>query len=356
MFVFSSWSLYSQCKLVKIKDDFGSGQTISSKDVTLVNVMPLVGSKKPWDLVMSFMIVDGSISISVTHQSQTHSSSLKSIYFRFQDSTVIKMETPAATGRSNEKLGYMYTFTSFFLSKEELILFATKDLLKFQASFTEFADYPLIEEDIKSKNIEKIRQDASCILEELNSAPIEKKDEKKEITNVTEYKCGYEIDKIDGFTKKRTVLTKAAPFFDLKVTGGHITFQVCGSSINGTNGLKFYLNHNYKAVAQADESALKSKLLFDQVDLLLQNDESLSLKSSEVTELFHQAVNSVWSIQLFTIENDSEWQKLKTVPLKSIRLSMNGKILSTDDIDKEYTKSIMNVINCVDVLGISKSK
>jgi hypothetical protein len=305
---------------------------------------------------MHFMSVNESVFLSVTHQSQKYSSSLSSIYFKFQDGTVLKKETPSTTGNYNNGFGYVYKSTGFLLTKEELELFASKDLLKFKADFSYFPDYPVVDEDIKSKNIDRIRKDASCILTEINSISNTKKEDKKEIKNVLEYTCKYEMDKIDGFTKKRSVLTNAALLVDTKVSGGHIFFQLCGSNINGANGLKFYLCHNYKAVGQADESELKSKMLFDQVEILLENDESFSIKSNEVTALFKQAVNSVWSIQLFTIENDSLWLKLKTVPLKSLRLSMDGKILFTQEIDKEYSKSFMNVINCIDVLGIPKAK
>ena len=177
MFVFASITLYSQCKLVKIKDDFGGETSALTKDVTLASVFPLVGSKQPWELVMKFMLVEGSVSISVTHQSQKYSTSLSTIFFKFKDGTVLKMETPATSGDYNTGLGYSYTFTSFDLTKEDLMLFASKDLLKFQADFTHFPDYPIVEEEIKSKNIDKIRKDASCILDELNIlAQNEKKD------------------------------------------------------------------------------------------------------------------------------------------------------------------------------------
>jgi len=354
--VFVVQSLYPQCKLERLKDDFNSGQTVYSKDVTLASVFPLIGSKKPWDLVMNFMLVGSSISISVTHQSQKYSSSLSSISFRFKDGTILKMETPISTGDYNTGLGYKYKFTGFLLTKEELELFASKDLLKFQASFRYFPDYPVVEENIKSKSVDKLRKDAACMLDEFNLAYNTKKEDKKEIKDVAEYKCSYEMDKIDGFTKKRNVLTNAALLYDKKLDGGHCFFQVCGCNNNGVNGLKFHYCINVNGIAQIEE-VIKGVMLFDQVEILLENDESISLKTDAVSEFLLQSeVNTAWSFKLFTIENDSIRQKLKTVPLKSLRLSMNGKILWTQEIDKEYSKSFMNVINCVDALGIPKTK
>lgn len=354
--VMSNQSLYSQCKLDKIKDDFGSGQSVSSKDVNLASVFPLIGSKKPWDLVMSFLLVDSSLSISVTHQSQKYSSTLSSIFFKFNDGTVLKKETPGTSGQYNTGMGYQYKWTGFDITKEELLMFASKDLVKFQAEFKFFPDNPIVEEEIKIKSIDRIKKDATCILNEFNSALSGKKDETKDNKEVYDFKCKYEYDKIDEFSKKRTVRTSASPFWDIKAKGGHHFFQVCGSNINGSNALKLFLCHNYKAIEDADEAELKNLMLFDQVEILFENDESISLKSDEVSELYHQAVNSVWSIQLFSIKNDSIWQKLKSIPSKTLRLSLNGKILFTQDIDKNYTKSFMNVINCIDELRIPKSK
>jgi hypothetical protein len=102
---------------------------------------------------------------------------------------------------------------------------------------------------------------------------------------------------------------------------------------------------------------MKSVMLFDQVDILLENDEPISLKTDAPAEylLQNQAITA-WSYKLFTIENDSIWQKLKTNPIKTLRLSINGKVLGTEEIDKNYSKSILKVIDCVDALGIPKSK
>lgn len=354
--VFVVQSLYPQCKLNIIKDDFDSSKSASSKEVTIASVFPVIGSKKPWDLVMNFMLIDGSVLISVTHQSQKYSSSISSIIFKFTDGTVLNKEKPNAITDYNTGLGYVYKSTGFLLTKEELELFASKDLLKFRAIFKYFPDYPVVEENIKSKSVEKIRKDAACMLDEFNLASNTKKENKKEINDVTEYNCSYEMDKIDGFTKKRNVLTKAALLYDKKVDGGQCFFQVSGCNNNGVNGLKVDYCLNVIGIAQIEEN-LKAIMLFDQVEILLENDEPISLKTDAVSEFLLQSqVNTAWSFKLFTNENDSIWQKLKAIPLKTLRLSMKGKELWTQEIEKKYSKSLINVINCVDALGIPKAK
>jgi len=347
-------NLFSQCKLERINDDFGTGSAIYSKDVNLASVFPIIGTKKPWDLVMSFMLVDGTITITITHQSQKYSSFLNSIFFKFKDGTVLKMEAPSTTGDYNTGLGYSYKYTGFSLNKEELELFASKDLSKFQADFKFFPDYPLVEEDIKDKNVNKIRKDAGCILEEFNNISKSNfnKEDIKEIKDVADYKCAYEMDKKDSFTKQRSVLTKAAVFFDSKEDGIEIFFQVCGSNIDGNNGLKFFYCITADQIAKSDEALLKPLVLFDQVEILLENDESINLETNEISDYVHQAARQIWSYKLFTIDNDSSWNKLKSIPLQALRVSMVGKELFTNEVDQKFAKSIMNVINCIDSLEI----
>lgn len=352
VFVMGYNSLYAQnCKLERIKDDFGYGETFYSKDVTLASVFPLVGSKKPWDLVMSFMLVDGSLSISVTHQSQKYSTSLSSIYFKFQDGTVLKKETPATTGKYNTGLGYSYTYTSFNLTKENLLLFASKDLLKFQADFKYFPDYPIVEEDIKTKSVEKIRKDASCILDELNSAPSAKKEGKNDIKEVV-YECKYTKDVKDAFTKKRIVDSNGSTIYDFKEANNRLWLTVVGNNTNGMNGIQ--LEWGVWSSDKIDKTAAQDALKFSQVDILLENEDIINLTNNELPKFVNQGDYYI-SYKLFTV-NDSIWGKLKTVPFKSLRLTLNNESVFSEEIDKKYTNSFMNVINCIDVLEIPKSK
>lgn len=357
MLILSCNSLFAQnCNLKTLKDEYASHPSVSvvSEDVTLGGAFRMLGDALPWHLDMKFFLDDGQLSLLVTHHhSRTNStSSLNSIFFLFKDGTSIKKENPLTTGQFKAS----GTLTGFFVTKEELELFASKDLLKFKVDFKNFDEQPIFEENIKQKSIDKIRKDASCMLLEFNSVSNAKKEDKKEIKDVSEYKCSYEMDKIDAFTKKRSVLTKASLFVDEKVQGGHTFFQVSGNNTNGINGLKFWYCINVNGIGKVVEYT-KSIMLFDQVEILLENDEQISLNTGAISEfLFQSQVNAAWSFKLFTIEDDSIWQKLKTTPLKTLRLSKNGQELWTREIDKKYSKSFMNVINCVDVLGIPKSK
>lgn len=170
IFHLSYSSIYSQCNLNRKKDDFGSSQTVDSEDVTLADVFPVFGSKFPWRLDMKFRLKD-SLQLIVTHASQSHASSVGLIYFKFTDGTVIQKEVPLGSSEYNGRYGYSYEYTFFVLTKVELDLFATKDLVKFKAYFRHFTDYPVVEKDIKKSSIENIRKDAICMREEFNLLP-----------------------------------------------------------------------------------------------------------------------------------------------------------------------------------------
>jgi hypothetical protein len=265
-------------------------------------------------------------------------------------------------GTYNTGLGYRYASTAFAITKEELMKLGSVDLLKFQASLKNNINYPLVDEELKQKNSDKIRINATCILTEFNLATskTDNKDSDKKISkDVIEYKCGYNLDKVDAFTKKRSVLTKPGVFFDLKMDGGgHIFFQAEASNTNGINGFRFWYCITKQGISQykeTDLASVKSIMLFDQVDIMLENDKPVSLKTNEISEfLFQPQLNSLWSYKQFTVENDSLWQSFKTMPIKTLRASINGKVLWTQDIDKNYSTSFIKVINCLESLNLPK--
>ena len=138
--------------------------------------------------------------------------------------------------------------------------------------------------------------------------------------------------------------------------GGHSLFQVCCSNIDGVNGLRFWYCYNNKGIGKFEEFA-KSHMLFDQVSILLEHNEEIKLKTDTVSEfLLEDQANSASSNKLFTFENDRRWQILKTNPIKAIILYKNDKVLWTQEIEKRNSKSFLDVINCIDNLGITKSK
>lgn len=339
-----------QCKLDKTKDEFGTSQTITSKDLTIISVFPIIGDQKPWRLDMHFMITtSGSPMISLTHKSQTFSSALKSIYFKFSDGTVLKKEVPNNHGDFEPGSGYSYTYTLFDLPKEELDLFVLKDLDKVQVIFEYFPGYPVVEKEISKINIEKIKKDATCILGEVNSGNYNKDEAEKG-------KCKYQIDKIDSFTKQRIVLTNLTVLFNENIPGGSHFFQVGGCSTNGVNGLKFFHVYSSSGISNANEPLIKASMLFNQVDILLENDDIINLKTDEVSEYLQQTQRNLWSMKEFQIQNDSTWLKIKATPIKAIRILLNGKEMPLPIFEKKNSKSIMEVINCIDELGILHQK
>lgn len=358
MFILSYSSLYAQkCNLKTIKDEYASPPSISvvSEDVTLGGAFRVLGDALPWHLDMKFFLDDGQLSILITHhQSRLETTSLlNSIFFVFKDGTVIRKEEPIG---SND-FSAAGTLTGFVLTKEELQFFASKDLMKFKVEFKYFPERPIFENELKQKSIDIIRKDASCMLTEINKTSGNKKDAKNDITDKADYNytCNYLINNTDDFTKTRVVLTGGALLFSVYYQKNNETqaFAVKGS-YNGVKGLEF-VRGDVTTLARLDVEDLKSKLIFDEVELLLENDESINLKTSEASEFMNKSP-AFLATKRFIFDSDSIYQKLKTSPLKKIRLSLNGKPTLTCEIEPKYSKSIMNVIDCIDVVNVPKSK
>ncbi|MEI7492829.1 MAG: hypothetical protein WCK92_15625 [Bacteroidota bacterium] len=168
-------------------------------------------------------------------------------------------------------------------------------------------------------------------------------------------KCKYIQDKVDDFTKKRTVLTSGETIFDIKKGGfglsvsdvldasNRVFLSVFGSNVDGVNGLYFQwgsIKYNYVGP-------------FDQVELIMENGEIITLKEEEATESTHDE-SFTYYYKTFRIIDDSIWNKLKTTPFTKLRLSIEGKEQRTDAIDKKNATSIMKVINCIDLMSIPK--
>ncbi|MCX6283143.1 MAG: hypothetical protein NTW31_02745 [Bacteroidetes bacterium] len=169
-------------------------------------------------------------------------------------------------------------------------------------------------------------------------------------------KCKYIQDKVDDFTKKRTVETYGETLYDIKKGGfgmsvsdvldasNRVFLNVYGSNIDGINGLEFrWASIKYGYVGP-----------FNQVELILENGKIISLKEEEESESYKDE-SFYYHFKIFKINDDSVWNTLKTTPVTKLRLSINGKEQRTDDIDKKNETSIMKVINCIDLLGIPKS-
>ena len=349
----SSQSLFSQCKLDSKTDEFSSIKTINSQDITLVSIEPFGSSKGFWNLDVCFVIYDNTLQIKVTHASQTYSSVLDYIYFKFKDGTLIKKTEVVNTGDYSSGHGYKYSFTTFSLTKDELMKFASTELEKFQAEFTHFPDYAHVEKDVKAKSVDKISKDANCVLSEFNTIQETLAKSKENSIDESDTTCKYEKDLIDEFTKKRIVLTAPSSLFETRAPGGDATgfTKICGSNINGVKGLKFSRGLA-TSISFNDLTPLKEGLKFDQVDLLLENEDVISLKENDASEFVSNS--SVYSsFKIFTV-NDDLWNKLKSTSIKKIRISLNNKEIIKQEIDKKYSKSILKVINCIEELNIPK--
>lgn len=342
----------AQCKLEKGSRDFSSSQVTYTHNVKLMSVFPLIGTKEPWTLVMSFYKVDSGYLIHIIHESQSISSEIGNISFKFKDGTMITKNYQLSVGDYNTGFGYSYTYTTFPLAKEELKKFASSKLVKFQALLNNNSDYPVVENKIKKGTAAKIRNYASCILSYHNSIP----KAKKIIKNDFSAPCKYAEDKVDDFTKKRTVATSPEFIYDIKSSAFESFLTVVGSNVGGSNGLQFNMGIQAKTVINGNinEDAIEKDMTFDQIDLLLDNGDVINLKKRPSQFIGN---NYTWnSYELFSIKNDTLWKKLKTFPLKKFRMSINGQVKGTQAVNKQYSRSIMRVINCIDKLNIPKSK
>lgn len=164
-------NLYCQkgCKLEKSVDKFDSSLSISTKDVKLFGVFPVIGNKGQWNLTMKFNYYPGSnITVFLTFEKQYDRANVGELTFKLKDGTVIRKAESLDAGDYNGALsGWMYTYTSFILTKEELEKFSSSKVESFRATLLNFSDYPVIEDDLKSGRADDILDYAVCLLKEV---------------------------------------------------------------------------------------------------------------------------------------------------------------------------------------------
>lgn len=166
IFILCSQSSYSQCNLERSKDEFTSVQTVNSHSIEIASVIPFSEKKDPWNLAMSFYKFDANLQLVITFSSPYHAYEVSSIFFKFKDESVIKM-SKALTYSDFKSNSLSYKFAYFLLTKEDLMKFASEDLIKFHVEFYRFDENPVFEKEIKNKIMEKIKKDASCMLLEV---------------------------------------------------------------------------------------------------------------------------------------------------------------------------------------------
>jgi len=338
--------LFSQ-KLSKKVDQFTSKTSVMSEDRTLASVFPIIGSKKPWDLVMSFSLLDKDISFVITHQSQSYSSIVNSISFKFEDGTVIVKNGPGNSGDYNTGLGYKYTFSVFSLTKDELAKFASSNLSLVSADFNYFPDSPTIQSEIKKKSVGLIINDAKAILKEWESMIIKSDgNEKKYLFN-----CKVEYDQVDEFTNIRKTISSPALIFEKDLGGMFFYLNVSGTKINNHNGLRFIAGFKVSddMVKMVKVEQVKQIIKYNQISLLLEDGKVISFKDAELNQ-YVSSVNNYQFYKFYNIENDSIANLLKTIPLKKVRILLDDKEVETLSVIKDGASAIINVLNCTNSL------
>ncbi len=165
--------------------------------------------------------------------------------------------------------------------------------------------------------------------------------------------CKYSKNSVDEFTKKKDVRTKLQEiYFEKKIappeTGGatglwckkFISVSAC--NINGDNFLLTMITICNSGYSFNDLSS---------ISLLLQNGEVIAL-NNKIEMAYRDDCKDFWQ---FYSANDTTWSKLKTIPVKKIRVTYdNGSKQQTYEIEEKNTNKIMEAINCIDILGIKK--
>lgn len=167
--IFISQNLFSQCDLIKPKDDFSTTKKTITQDQKIIGVMALLSDKAAWDLFIKFIDIDGKLGLILTHQcdyTNKGSGIVQSIFFKFKNDSIIKKLNRVFT-ESSRQGGQFFTYTSFLISKEELESFATQELDKVRVKFYSDFDYPEVDSELKKKFSEKVKKNANCLFLDL---------------------------------------------------------------------------------------------------------------------------------------------------------------------------------------------
>ena len=160
---------FSQCDLIKPKDDFSTTKKTITQDQKIIGVLALLSDKASWDLSLKFADVDGALRIILTHQCDYNNSGsgiVQSIFFKFKNDSIIKKYNRIFTQSVREGSQY-FTYSAFLISKDELESFSTQELDKVRVKFYADFDYPEVDAEIKKKFGERVKKNANCLFVEL---------------------------------------------------------------------------------------------------------------------------------------------------------------------------------------------
>ena len=66
--LFISQNLFSQCDLIRPKDDFETTSKVITQDQKIISVLALLNDKAQWDLMLKFAKIDSALRIILTHE------------------------------------------------------------------------------------------------------------------------------------------------------------------------------------------------------------------------------------------------------------------------------------------------
>lgn len=164
--------------------------------------------------------------------------------------------------------------------------------------------------------------------------------------------CKYEANKIDEFTKKSTVLTETLLLYREKNTAETILFgdrsssfeiDVAACNLDGIN----------KLFIQTACCSCSKDELFVGIDILLQNDDVLGWGGEYSDFEIKDGCSIHWK---FYEVADTSWVKLKTFPVKKIRVTFSNHTQGTFEVKEKMVNNIMKLVNCIDVLGLPRPK
>jgi hypothetical protein len=159
--------------------------------------------------------------------------------------------------------------------------------------------------------------------------------------------CKYAINKIDEFTKEKTVYTKDNLMYKEGTLFSRVEIHDQAINVNGVNKIEISMMCN-------EPSSFGWFGNFSSILLSLENDNVVTLKTEGDTP-YNYSNDAPWQTywQFFYL-SESDWLLVKNNPIKSVRIITN--YIHDIKIKKENSRSLSEAINCIDILNIPKAK
>lgn len=162
-----SYCQKQKCNINREVNEYTGSTTIKTEQVKLVSSFAVMKAKQPWNIRTLFIVENDTISMYFIHGSQGMSASMiRFIYFKFEDGSVLKMTEPL-DGGSYDNGDYIFKYTVFNLSKDELKKFASIEIQKCYLEFMRYIEEPTVDKELKKNTAVVIKRDANCLINEL---------------------------------------------------------------------------------------------------------------------------------------------------------------------------------------------